>query len=284
MPAKSGGTSKDAKRMQKFKKLMQKYGYLLNLEPKDLPKKHKAKLGGGLRCFQRVYPRDDNGNKMREFARVRCGNPTARGSFYCRNHGGGNSYALVHGKSTMNKHTGGAYGRGMPVEFSDLLEEFMNDPNITDLRPELSALRMALARYLEELTSDTTKEQPVNLIRQIKRILKDETSSNLERFIMVRDLCASQSFITDGESLDRLNKTVETISKIAERMHRIQSKDNYILTPDGLKIFLRAIVDILQEKIIDPKILKEIRDKLMEIHTRTEGDLYKVDDAEYREV
>lgn len=279
--------SKETKRLQKFEKLSKRYGYLLDLPISELPEKHKAKFGGNLRCFQRIYPRDKEGNKIYDESKVRCKNSTVRGSFFCKIHGGGNSFALKHGRHSVSTITGGVYGRGMPVEFGDLLEKFINDPNIADLRPELAALRLALSKYLEELTSEETKLPPKMLIKQIRSIARNKMISQSERFVMIRDICASQSFITDGDAIDRLNKTVETIAKVTERMHRIQSQDNYILTPDGLKIFLRAIVTVLKTNINDSKVLNEIKEKLMEIHTRTEGNLYKVkgiDDAEFRKV
>ena len=93
-------------------------------------------------------------------------------SFFCKKHGGGNSYALAHGNRSQYSITGGEYGKKMDTHFSDLLEIFLNDPQITDLRPELAAMRMVFTEYLEELTSEKTKEAPKNLIRSIKRITK----------------------------------------------------------------------------------------------------------------
>lgn len=276
--------SRSTKRRRRLKKLLEKYGYLLHLPPKTLPPKHKASLGGGLRCFNKVFPRKlVNGRKIKDKTKekVRCGNPAVKGSFYCRKHKGGNSGNLKHGLDTLTVATGGLYGRNMTSELGGLLEQFMNDPNIKDLRPELASLRMALSQYLKELTSNETKSSSISLMMGIEIICHDDTISSREKFVQIRDVCASQSFLTDGESLDRLNRIVETISRVMERMHRIQTQDNYFMTPDGFKIFLRSIVDILKQNIKDSKTLQEIRNELMKASVQTRKNVH---DAVYRKV
>ena len=281
--------SKSKKRDKKLKRLMKDFGHLLHLPAKTLSKEDKSPFGGGLRCFTKVYKRDKSGNKLKEKSKVRCKNPAIKGSFFCKKHGGGNKFNLVHGKRTLANTTGGLYGRGMSAKLGDLMDQFLNDPKILDLTPELAALRLALSQYMEELTSGKTRLHPKDLIRRIKDISKDKSISSKERFIIIRDICASQSFLTDGDSLDRLHKIVETISRVAERMHRIQTQDNYLLTPEGLKIFLRAIVDLLKDKIVDKDIMDEIRNGLLDISTQTKGNLHemkknqgRIDDADFK--
>jgi len=267
--------TKEQKRKQKLEKLLKKYGHLLSIPAGVLPLEHKAPLGGGLKCFQKIYQRK-NGKKIKNLPKIRCTNPAVKGSFFCKKHGGGNTHAMVHGKRRMSSITGGLYGRGMQQDFSNLLEEFLNDPKMVDLRPELAALRLALSEYMSELTSGEPKQSPKRLIKYIKDITESENTNYGEKFVLIRDLCASQSFLTDGDSLDRLYKIIETISRVAERMHKIQMQDNYILTPDGLKVFLRSIVDLLKQTIPDPDILKEIQEKLLEISMQTKGNIHDV--------
>ena len=74
--------------------MYEKYGHLITLNTNELPEKHRAKPGG-LRCFRKIKPRDEHGNKLQDAEKTRCGRSCAKGSLYCRFHGGGNSNALV---------------------------------------------------------------------------------------------------------------------------------------------------------------------------------------------
>jgi len=279
--------SKNGLRQKKLNKLLDKYSHYLDMPSKLLPDEHRAPLNGGLRCFQKVYQRDKNNNKIKDKKKIRCNNPSVKKSFFCKKHGGGNSHALVHGNRTNYSMTGGQYGKNMDGHFSDLLEVFLNDPKITDLKPELAAMRMMMSEFLEELTSDKPKISPKKLVGGIKRILKIDTMTPSEKFSAVRDICSSQSFLTDGDSIDRLSRLVGEIGKTVERMHRIQTQDNFILTADGLKVFIRSIVDILKEKVED-NVLGDIREQLLKISMQTKGNLSeareKIHDADFRTI
>ena len=96
--------------------------------------------------------------------------------------------------------------------------------------------------------------------------------NNSKKFIAVRDFCLQQSSITDGESIDRLTHLVDTISKVIDRINRTQNKDEFIMTPDGLKVLLRSVVDILKNNI-EENILEKIKEELITISVRTRGDL-----------
>ena len=149
-------------------------------------------------------------------------------------------------------------------------------------------MRMMLAEYLEELTTEKTKIGPKRLLKTIKQTMRIETMTSSEKFAAVRDICSSQSFLTDGDSMDRLSRIIGEIGKTVERMNRIQTQDNFILTPDGLKVLLRSIVDVIKGTVKNEEEIKEIREKMLELSVRTKGNFGNINDdvqdADYRKV
>lgn len=263
--------SKDKKSEKKLDFLMEKYGYLIALPASCLPDEHRANLGGGLRCFSFVSLRNEDGRRIKG-KNKRCGNPVIKGSFFCKKHGGGNTYGLVNGKS-MNPMLA-AYKKAFDGSLGDLLSCFVNDKDMTDIRPELVSLRIILNNYIKKLV-DGKSINPNRFMKEINNIVEIEELSNTEKFVMIKNLSDSIHTITDGDSIDRLTRVIETLSRVTERINKIQSKDDYILTPEGLRIFLRAIVDIINDNIEDESAKRNIHEALMTISLKTGGDLNK---------
>jgi hypothetical protein len=274
--------SKSQKKNKKSEFLYEKYGYLLNTPSSCLDPEHKANLGGGLKCFHLTYKRDKDGNKIKN-VRKRCGNPAVKGSFFCKKHGGGNNYNIIHGRNINPMIS--AYKNVFNNQLGDLLDIFVNEEDILDAKPELMALRIVLNNHIKKLVNNKPSN-PKRLLDKIVGIIEDEGLSNYERFSLVKDITDSVSTITDGDSIDRISRTVETISRVIERLHKIQSKDEFILTKEGLKIFLRAIVDIMNDVVEDRDVKNKFKEALLSVSVQTGGDLSKyhnknVVDAEY---
>ncbi len=53
------------------------------------------------------------------------------------------------------------------------------------------------------------------------------------------------------------------------------------MTPDGLKVLFRCIIDILKENVQED-ILKTIKGELIEISVKTKGDLSKYSQIAYK--
>lgn len=254
--------------LEKQKKMLENHGWKLTVPPSLLDKEDKAPLSGGLRCFKRIYPRDDLGRKIKGEIKFRCKNPAVAGSFYCKKHGGGNSNSLIHGKSA-----GGSMYRGaFQSDLGDFFKSFLEDPCIMDLKPELSTLRTLLTKYVAELSNTKPIKNSHKKVREMKRILTSNIMSPFEKFIAVKEFCDRQAFITDGESMDRIMVLCDHIGKLVERIHKMQNKDEYILTPDGLRILLRSIIDIMKDVVPEDK-MEEVKNRLMEVSVRTQGDL-----------
>ena len=288
--------NKNSKRMAKLKYLYDEYGFLLDLPAAALPDEHKAKLGGGLRCFNKSCIRDkegekiyvmkiSNGKEKRVAKRKRCGNPAVKGSFYCKKHGGGNNYHLTHGKS---RNPILSLYRNEDVAFADLLEVYMQDETILDLKPELGSLRIALQKYIGKLVDG----KPLDLKRFMKSvdmIVLDDILSDSEKFNALKQSFDTIECLTNGDSLDRSGRIVETISRVISRIQQAASQEQYILTPDGLKIFIRAILEVIKDNVEDESVLRKIKEGMLEISVATKGNLatyssfrkQRVIDAEY---
>jgi len=257
--------------LKRSERLLKEHGWKLDVPPNCLPEDDRCDFNGGLKCFGRVYNRDDFGNKIIQGGKRRCRNPAVKGSFFCKKCGGGNSNALIHGKRAIS---GSLYRGAFQSELGDLFNRFVNDPSILDLTPELAALKTCFTVYLKNLSQPKNKVSSKKLLTRIGKVMKDEDLENSEKFVKINEICMSVNSITDGENIDRLVRIIDVISKVIDRINRLQNRSDLILTPDGLKILFRCIVDILKENI-EEGVLKKIKGAMMTISVRTQGDLTK---------
>lgn len=263
--------TKAQKRELRHKELLEHHGWKLNVPPSTLEPKDRAKLGGGLRCFRMVFDRDHNGNKKE--TQHRCGNGCVKGSFFCKKHGGGNQHNLIHGKNT---NTGASLFRGaFKAEIGDIFEAFLNDPGLLDLKPELSALKTCLNQYIKKLSTESQKVKNAHRgIKVIKKVIASKELDTEGKWRYIKDFCARQSTLTDGESLDRILSIIDTTSKVVERIDKIQNRDEFLMTADGMKILFRCIIDAIRDNC-DIETLKRVKTHLLKISTKTQGDLSK---------
>jgi hypothetical protein len=260
----------------KQKRMLEKHGWKLDVPANMLPDEDKASFGGGLRCYRNVYMRDDFGNKIPDSPKMRCGNPAIKGSFYCKKHGGGNSNALVHGKRAL---TSSLYRGAFQANLGTLFDQFINDPMVNDLRPELATLRTVLIKFIHSLNNTEKIDSPKKKLRILKNIVNDLALNPEEKFIQVKEFCNRQSLLTDAESVDKIGYLCDTIAKITERMARIQNREQFTLTPDGLKLLLRCIVELITKYVPENQI-EEIKRELVQLSVRTQGDLKNIRSAE----
>jgi hypothetical protein len=272
--------TKSQQHEERMKILYENHGWKLNTPPNLLPPEDKSNFGGGLKCFKMVYDRDETGGKLETMHR--CGNPAAKGSFFCaKKHGGGNQNNLVHGKRSVIASTyQGAFGG----KVGTLFDAYLNDPSITDAKVILASLLTCYRQYIEKVNNpEKSIKRPIALLKQIKFIQKSIVKTPLEKFLMIKELCASQTTLADGEVVDRMMSICETISRIIERIDKQQGKDEFILTPDGLKIFIRCMIDIIKEHVSSDDIEK-VKERILTINTRTEGDISKYEVTKLKNV
>ena len=254
----------------------QKYGHLIGMPTKELPQKHQC-ASGGLRCFKRINPRDENGNPQEDAPQSRCGRSCSKGSLYCKSHGGANARALVHGaRSTSTLET---YKGVHTAKLQDLMTAFINDPKILDQKAELAMVRSVLTNYVGKIVEgEIEPSSPKRKTQMMEDILTDDNLTAVEKFMAVKQITDSVRSLDDGQVIDRVNRCVETIGKTIDRIHKIETKDDFKLTPEGLKIILRGVIDVMRTKIKDEVLLNQIREGLIEVSIKTNGDLTKYQD------
>jgi len=266
----------EEKKQERYKKLFDQHGWKLDVPATMLPEDDKASFGGGLRCFRDVFLRDDFGRKIKTSPKMRCGNPAVKGSFYCKKHGGGNTNALVHGKRALSSNL---YRGAFQTNLGSLFDRFLNDPVVNDLRPEMATLRTVLIKYISSLNNTEKIDKPNKKLKIMRNILNDNILNPEEKFIQIKEFCNRQLLLTDTESIDKIGYLCDLIAKINERQARIQSREQYTLTPDGLKLLLRCIVDLITKYVPEDKI-NEIKNELVNLSIRTQGDLKNIKNAE----
>ena len=264
------------KERKKRKNLYEKYGYLIGANTQDIPQKHRGKTGG-LKCFKRVAERDSNGNKIPDGIRKRCRKTCSKGSLYCGSHGGGNSKALVRGTrttATLEKYKG-----IHNAEMQDLMSTFINDPKILDQKAELVVLRTILHNYINKIQEgEKSPNNTKKMLRLIARVQDNEEMTDIDKILTIKEIVDSIRALDDGQTIDRINRCVDTIGKTIDRIHKVETKDNFMLTPEGLKILLRGVLDVLRQYITSDEVLQDISKGLLKISIKTGGDLTKYDD------
>ena len=272
--------TKSQKQAERIRILTENHGWKLHTPPSLLPPEDRSNFGGGLKCFRMVYDRDEKGEKLKTMHR--CGNPAAKGSFFCaKMHGGGNQYNLQHGKrSAISASMQSAFGG----QIGNLFDAYLNDPSLMDAKIILASLLTCYRQYIEKVNNPKKSiKRPIALLKQIKWIQKSMMKSPLEKFLMIKELCASQVTLADGEVIDRMLNISETISKIIERIDKHAGKDEFILTPEGLKIFIRCMIDIIKEYVPTAE-LDKVKERILTINTRTEGDISKYEITKLKDV
>jgi len=258
---------------KKRRVLYDKYGHLMCATTEEIPEKHRCPTGG-LRCFKRITERDENGNKNPTGKKRRCRKACSKGSLYCKTHGGANSRALVNG--TRTTATLDAYKGIHNGQMQDLMMTFVNDPKILDQKAELVTLRALLHNYIKKIQEGET--QPKNtkkMLRLIERTLENEEMTEVDKLLTIKEITDSIRSLDDGQVIDRVNRCVEAIGKCIDRIHKVETKDNFMLTPEGLKILLRGMMDVLRENVRNEDMLQEISNSLLTISIKTGGDLTK---------
>jgi hypothetical protein len=264
------GKSPEAEKSRKYKELYEQHGHKIFLPKEQLEEEDRSlKWRGRLRCFKMRLVRDEMGVKTGE--KVRCKNPTAKGSLFCKKHHGGNVTALVHGKQVSQYLYKGAFQN----KIGSLFDMFMNDPSYLDIKPEFIALRTILVSYIKKLSNEEPIRNPKKLLKIVYNITRQDMYTPQEKWSLILELVHSQNTLMDGENIDRISKITDTLSKVIERVRRYQTKDEFILTPEGIKILLRSLIEVMKVHV-PPEKIEIIKQALLDISIRTQGDLSKL--------
>lgn len=218
-----------------------------------------------LRCHYPKHRKDDAGNILE--GRVRCKSDAAEGSLYCKGHLGGTQANLKDGgSSTIINH----FRKQYHVTLGSAFDRFLNDPSLLDLKPYFAQLGVLLSEYVAQFKDSKVSNvvEKKKIIKLMKIVLKEKKLGTIDKFDQIRELVFRQEDILNGDSLDRIRKLVETISKVGERISKIENRPEFMLTPDGYKMMLRQLTDIIKENL-PQQYSVVLCDKLMYVNTRT---------------
>ncbi len=259
------------------------FGHLKPFKDIVVPVEHRSNINNlhSLRCFKKRYQKNEDGTKNFELPKIRCKKGVVEGYLFCNRHGGQNYPVTVNKLDNelrpLTSSTAKMYRGIYEAEMGNLMEVFLNDPQILDLKPELSQLRTILINYMKIASRPPEASSSAKFLSIVKNILNDETTTSGEKYKGIIDLSESMVTLGSGKFIDRVNRCVENIAKVIERIHKYETKDDFMLTIDGMKLMLRAIVDLLDKNVKDEETKNSIKEALTKLSIETKGDisLYK---------
>ena len=139
-------------------------------------------------------------------------------------------YAMK-GKRTCYLHGGkagmppvhGRYSHSLPADLRERYEYFKSDPEILSLKPDVALARTFMERFMGGWEPG--------------QVISAETGSELRQW-------------------------GETISRIAERCHKILYGERYSITVQGLQAFVAQVADVVGRCIEESGIEREAADRL----------------------
>lgn len=264
---------KDVAIPSKKEEVEKRFGYLKGYKFIEVPKEHRYKKDSvhSLRCFKKVWQRDEEGNVDKSLPKRRCKKHVVEGYLYCENHGGKKNLPVP--IDLEKKTTAQIYKKVYDADMGDLLECFLNDPKLLDLKPDLANLRVILNNYIKKLLEPPKYGTVQHFMNQVREILIEEEKTEDWKYKKIVELVESQNSIHNGKAIDRINRCVENIGKQIERIHKYETNEDFLLTPDGIKILLRAMVELMDSNIADGDVKKKIRDGLLMLSVETKGDI-----------
>jgi len=138
-------------------------------------------------------------------------------------------------------------------------------------------LRLLLVQYIDKFSRNKPIRNSKKLVRLIQGVLKaDHLAGSAEKFFTIKEIVDNESELTDGNVIDRLSRIIENIGKAIERIERMERKSDFYMTPEGLRILLRGIIEVINTCVADDEIKKKIRQSLLNIQTKTSGSVKEI--------
>lgn len=244
-------------------RMFEKFKHFLNKNTEELPKGHlvNGNPEEGLRCFHFVRIKGDQKDKV-----IRCPQCAVPGSIFCGEHDYDRS--LVDGK------------RSVPQIYKNklhtLFERYLNEPTILDHKQDLAVLRTLLTGMVNKLT-DPNKVSKENLVDALKNVI-DSNDSISVKYESVMDIFSRHESVFSNQAIKNVNETVRNIGGCIDRINKAGSGDQFLMTPEGVNVMMRTIVEVLKKNVQDKDIMLQIQTDLMTISVATKGDLQKAND------
>lgn len=246
---------------EKRARLYDKYGYLIGASIAHIPRKHLTEHTRKLRCFYR---------KLVKGEVIRCEHEAAKGSLYCNElHNGNSASSLITKEQNYESiiNYKGSYKNKLAIVF----DAFLKDGSITDHKRELATLRTVLSNYIETVTESPNADDVYEKVNYIQSICNREDYDILRKWRMIKKYVEKEKSINDPQVIDRINSLVDNIGKSIERIVKVEQSSDFGLSPEGYKLLLRAIIEVITANVPDPQILKNVKEEFMKISVVTGG-------------
>jgi hypothetical protein len=247
--------------------LYKKYRYLLKKNTEDIDKKHLIDFHGGktLRCFHYRKEKTDEEIKI-----YRCPTACKPGSIFCGKHDFDRALTEVKKKELPRVYKN---------ELHNLLQTYLDEPSILDHKQDLAILRTMLTGYVNKLSSPD-KIGVSGFLARLRNILNTDTyyTTDALKYEGVMDTFYDHQDLFSDKSIRNINDTVKNIGTAIERINKVNVGDQFLMTPEGLSVFLRAMIEIMKNHITDKDVMLQIQSELMTISVATKGNLQMVND------
>lgn len=245
-------------------RMFEKYKFLLNKRVEDIGQKHfvNADREQGLRCFH--FRREKGGEKDKI---LRCVSAVIPGSVFCKEHD--------YDRSIINVK------REVPKIYQNklhtLFDAYLNEPTILDHKQDLAILRTLLTGLINKLTQPD-KITVEGLLSNLEITLQSD-GGDIDKYERIMDIFYRHQDVFSDKTVKNINDTVKNIGQCIERIQRAGSGDQFLMTPEGLNVFLRTVVGILKETLTDHKdLMLQVQTKLMTVSVATKGNLQVAND------
>lgn len=199
-----------------------------------------------------------------------CGARKKNGPGICRQKAMPNGRCRMHGGASLSgiaspSYKTGRYSKYMPAGIRDRYVEFLNDPTLTQLRPEIALV----AQQLEEKFARLDNGESLTLWTRSKQLLTDYRNALEERSFGYDpspspDAILDQlgALLTAGErSLNifaEIQPILEQHRKLVETENKRVASLNQSLSPEQAMAFVRSLGDSIKRHVTDPVALRAI--------------------------
>ena len=104
-------------------------------------------------------------------------------------------------------------------------------------------------------------------VKLIRKITAAEHLDYEEKFAAIKEIIDNEQDLTDQSVILSIMRLVDTIGKTIDRIDKVERKSDFLLTPEGLKILMVGVSEVINEVVLDREMLGKIYHGLENIHT-----------------
>lgn len=184
-----------------------------------------------------------------------CQNPPVTGRNRCRMHGGASPRGFAH-PSTKS----GLYSKHIPSRLASTYEEQLKDPNLLDLKHQVSLIDSRTVELLSKLDTGESGETWRELKKHCTAAMEAAVAGNAAE--MVRELSVMQKLIDvgnkDAEVWGEIYASVNLRKSLAETERRLLMQSEQMLSAEQVMLMVTAITNVIRTYVNDAVVLDRI--------------------------